>query len=54
LQSFVSTIDSLEIIKYYLFSILGTGESAIYANIILKKGVIAKKPSKNENDDGAE
>jgi L-fucose mutarotase/ribose pyranase (RbsD/FucU family) len=35
--------------------ILGTGESAIYANIILKKGiVVTKKQSKNENEDGAE
>ena len=36
---------------------LGTGESAIYANIILKKGIVvnaAKKQSKNENEDGAE
>ncbi len=38
------------------FYFLGTGESAIYANIILKKGVVvaAKKAPKNENNDDAE
>jgi L-fucose mutarotase len=36
-----------------LLSILGTGEGAIYANIILKKGVIPKK-AKSDNDDAAE
>jgi hypothetical protein len=35
-------------------SVLGTGESAIYANIILKKGIVTKKPPKNENEDDAE
>jgi len=35
-------------------SVLGTGESAIYANIILKKGIVTKKPSKNEHEDDAE
>lgn len=34
------------------FVILGTGESAIYANIILKKGVVlAKKASSDDATD---
>ncbi|CAF1260078.1 unnamed protein product [Rotaria sp. Silwood1] len=37
------------------FAIVRTGESAIYANVILKKGVImAKKQTKNEHEDVAE
>jgi len=32
--------------------ILGTGESAIYANVILKKGVVlAKKSSKDDENE---
>ncbi|CAF1030208.1 unnamed protein product [Adineta steineri] len=36
------------------FAVVRTGESAIYANIILKKGVVTKNPSKKENEDDAE
>ncbi|CAF1168773.1 unnamed protein product [Adineta ricciae] len=36
------------------FAVVRTGEGAIYANIILKKGVIPKKSAKNEHDDDAE
>ncbi|CAF4375673.1 unnamed protein product, partial [Adineta steineri] len=36
------------------FAVVRTGESAIYANVILKKGVVTKNPSKKENEDDAE
>ncbi|CAF1028883.1 unnamed protein product [Rotaria sordida] len=52
--------EMVERFKFYerakkCFAVVRTGESAIYANIILKKGVVVtKKQSKNEHEDVAE